>query len=189
MVLYEIQHATAQRSNSLENMHCPSKYLQMTYTYIGNGALLHWMLTTRSVSINLSGAMLVVQRYDLRRLAGQYLDIYHHCDTLGASIEVVERLPVDHNCWYICCQNIYGGGYAPRTNFVYDKSPITFSIAHEVYVTRSWHSSNDATRGTLSWHDLTLILVQVNSYIHYEMLEEIIFPFPIFDGATVDVWE
>ena len=100
MVLYDICHATAYRLNTSGNMHCLSRYFHTTYTYKGNGALL------QSESINLPRAMLVAQRYDLRRLAGQYLDIYRHCDTLGANIKVVERLPVDHNYWYICWQNI-----------------------------------------------------------------------------------
>ena len=51
------------------------------------------------------------------------------------------------------------------------------------------HSSNDATKGLFSWHDITLIVAKVNSYIHYKILDEIIYPFPNFDGATVEVWE
>ena len=38
-------------------------------------------------------------------------------------------------------------------------------------------------------YDLTLILALVISYIHYKMLDEVIDPFPNFDGATVEVWE
>ena len=49
--------------------------------------------------------MVMVQRYDLQRLAGQYLYIYHRCYTLGANIEVVDGLPVNHNYLYICWQN------------------------------------------------------------------------------------
>ena len=39
------------------------------------------------------------------------------------------------------------------------------------------------------WHGLTLILAWISNRIHYKGWNEITYPFPNFNGATVDVWE
>ena len=38
-------------------------------------------------------------------------------------------------------------------------------------------------------HDLTLIPAWISNYSHYNVWDEIIYPFPNFNGCTVDVWE
>ena len=37
--------------------------------------------------------------------------------------------------------------------------------------------------------DLILIIARINDYINYMIWDEIIYPFPNFNGATVEVWE
>ena len=56
--------------------------------------------------------------YDLRRLTGQYLDIYYHCDTLSANTEIVDRFTVDHIHRFFL-PTIHGGQFntfRPRQN-------------------------------------------------------------------------
>ena len=44
--------------------------------------------------------------------------------------------------------------------------------------------------GLLYLHGLTLIPVWTSNYIHYQVWDEINYPFPIFNGAgDVEVWE
>ena len=53
------------------------------------------------------------------------------------------------------------------------------------------HSSGycwDYKPGTLYWHDLTLIAIWISNYIHH-VWDEITYPFPNFNGATVEVPE
>ena len=38
-------------------------------------------------------------------------------------------------------------------------------------------------------HGATLVPVWISNCIHYKMWDEIIYPFPTFNGATVEVWE
>ena len=38
-------------------------------------------------------------------------------------------------------------------------------------------------------HGLTLIPSWIINYIHYNMWDEITYPFPNFNGATVEVWK
>ena len=44
-------------------------------------------------------------------------------------------------------------------------------------------------QGPLYWHGLTLIPAWISNYIHYEVQDEITYPFPNFNGAVVEVWE
>ena len=39
------------------------------------------------------------------------------------------------------------------------------------------------------WHGLTLIPVWISNYIHQNVWDPITYPFPNFNGATVEVWE
>ena len=39
------------------------------------------------------------------------------------------------------------------------------------------------------WHGLTLIPAWINNYTHYKVWDEITYPFPNFNGGTVEVWE
>ena len=38
-------------------------------------------------------------------------------------------------------------------------------------------------------HGATLVPVWISYCIHYKMWDEIIYPFPTFNGATVEIWE
>ena len=42
---------------------------------------------------------------------------------------------------------------------------------------------------TFRWDGLTLIPAWISNYIHYKVWGEITYPFPNFNGATVEVWE
>ena len=46
-----------------------------------------------------------------------------------------------------------------------------------------------APSGPFYYHDLTLILVWINNYIHCKGWDEITYPFPNFNGATVEICE
>ena len=51
-----------------------------------------------------------------------------------------------------------------------------------------------ATGNRCSWdpfysHGLTLIPALISNYVHYNMWGEITYPFPNFNGYTVEVWE
>ena len=46
-----------------------------------------------------------------------------------------------------------------------------------------------APRGPFYWHGLTLIPAWIIKYIHYKVRYEITYPFPIFNGGTIEVWE
>ena len=43
--------------------------------------------------------------------------------------------------------------------------------------------------GPFYWHSLTLIPAWISNYIHYKVWDEITYPFPNFNGVTVEVWE
>ena len=43
--------------------------------------------------------------------------------------------------------------------------------------------------GPFYWHGWTLTPAWIKYYIHYQMLDEITYPFPNFNGATIEVWE
>ena len=43
------------------------------------------------------------------------------------------------------------------------------------------------TWGLFYWHGLTLIPAWISNYIHYEVWDEITYPFLNFNGATVEV--
>ena len=43
--------------------------------------------------------------------------------------------------------------------------------------------------GSFYKHGLTLIPSWISNLFHYKMWDEIIYPFPNFNGATVEVWE
>ena len=43
--------------------------------------------------------------------------------------------------------------------------------------------------GAIYQHGLILITAWISNYIHYKVWDEIIYPFPNFNGATVEVWE
>ena len=45
---------------------------------------------------------------------------------------------------------------------------------------RSWNSIK---------HGLTKMPAWISNYIHYKVLDEITYPFPKFNGATVEIWE
>ena len=54
----------------------------------------------------------------------------------------------------------------------------------------SWKSDNVlCIRGPFYWHGLTLIPAWVSNYIHYKVWDETTYPFPNFNGATLEVWE
>ena len=40
-----------------------------------------------------------------------------------------------------------------------------------------------------TWYGLTLIPAWISNYMNYKMWDEITYPFPNFNGATVEVWE
>ena len=67
--------------------------------YRESGALSLWR-GTDTVS-SLSRAMVLVQRYDLWHLSGQYMDIYHDYDTKGPNISIVQKVTIDHVHWYV----------------------------------------------------------------------------------------
>ena len=48
---------------------------------------------------------------------------------------------------------------------------------------------NPDLRSPVHWHGLTLIPVRLSSYIHYKIWDEMIYLFPNFNGATVEVWD
>ena len=43
--------------------------------------------------------------------------------------------------------------------------------------------------GPFHWHGLTLIPTWISNYTHYNVWDEITYPFLNFNGATVEVWE
>ena len=46
------------------------------------------------------------------------------------------------------------------------------------------------SRGPYYWHGLTLIAARMDKWIHYDkMWDEVIYPFPNFNGRTTDVWK
>ena len=49
--------------------------------------------------------------------------------------------------------------------------------------------SYDNLMGPFYWPSLTLILAWISNYIHYKMRDEIRYPFPNFNGATIEVWK
>ena len=55
----------------------------------------------------------------------------------------------------------------------------------------SWRSSWGLLTpwGPFYWDDLTLISAWISNHIHYKVWGEITYPFPNFNGATVEVWE
>ena len=46
-----------------------------------------------------------------------------------------------------------------------------------------------STSGPFYWRGSTLIPAWTSNYIHYNVWDEIIHPFPNFNGCTVDIWE
>ena len=46
-----------------------------------------------------------------------------------------------------------------------------------------WH------RGAFCYHGLTSIPLWVSSYMHHKVRDEITYPFPNFNGTTIEVWE
>ena len=50
-------------------------------------------------------------------------------------------------------------------------------------------SSSTVTWGHFSYMDSTSIPPWISNYIQYNMWDEITYPFPNFNGATVEVWE
>ena len=64
-----------------------------------------------------------------------------------------------------------------------------------------WFLEVTLTKNNTSWtyianpcspfykHGLTLILAWINNYILYNMLDEITYPFPNFNGCAIEVWE
>ena len=58
----------------------------------------------------------------------------------------------------------------------------TMVIAVESYV-----EFTQDTRGPFYKHGLTLIPVWISNYTHYNEWNEITYPFPNFNGATVEV--
>ena len=47
---------------------------------------------------------------------------------------------------------------------------------------------NDAN-DTFYQRGLTLTLAWISNYIHYEIWDEITYPFPNFNGVTTKIWE
>ena len=45
------------------------------------------------------------------------------------------------------------------------------------------------TWGPFCYHGLTLIPAWMTNYTHYKVWDEITYPFPNFNGCTVEVWE
>ena len=44
-------------------------------------------------------------------------------------------------------------------------------------------------QGSICWHGLSLIPAWICNYIHYKERDEITYPFPKFNGTTVEVWK
>ena len=53
---------------------------------------------------------------------------------------------------------------------------------------RDWTTWPD-TSGTFYQHGLTVISAWISNHIHYNVWDEITYPFPNFNGCTVEVWE
>ena len=50
-------------------------------------------------------------------------------------------------------------------------------------------SLGQATWGLFHWHDLSLIQAWISNNIHYEVWDEITYPFLNFNSAAIDIWE
>ena len=47
----------------------------------------------------------------------------------------------------------------------------------------------DHMHGIITNHVITLIQAWISNYIHYKVWDVFIYPFPNFNGATVEVWK
>ena len=56
-------------------------------------------------------------------------------------------------------------------------------------VGQKYPSVEAVTEGLFYLHSLTLISSWTSNYIHYKLWDGITYPFPNFNGATVEVWE
>ena len=59
-------------------------------------------------------------------------------------------------------------------------------------LSKSFKMSNEILQhltGPFYYYRLTLIPAWIGNYIHYPVLDEIIYPFPNFNGATFEVWD
>ena len=54
---------------------------------------------------------------------------------------------------------------------------------------RLWRGRQPIGEPAPFWHGLTLIPLCKSNCIHYELWDEITYPFPNFNGCTVEVWE
>ena len=65
-----------------------------------------------------------------------------------------------------------------------------FFSLHVSHFSCAWcHWILNAFQGPLYQHGLTLTPAWISNYIHYKAWDEIIHPFPNFNGCTVEVWE
>ena len=52
-----------------------------------------------------------------------------------------------------------------------------------------WYCSIHTRQGLFYWHGSKSIPAWISNYIHYKVWDKITYPFPNFNGATVEVWE
>ena len=50
------------------------------------------------------------------------------------------------------------------------------------------HFTDFLIKSPFYWHGFTSILACTSNYIHYKVWDEITYPFPIFNDATVEIW-
>ena len=68
-------------------------------------------------------------------------------------------------------------------------SQVTNDMALNWYETNPSVSYNKMTRVPLYWYGLILIPAWINNHFHYEVWDDITYPFLNFNGATVEFWE
>ena len=57
------------------------------------------------------------------------------------------------------------------------------------YTYFQYTASHEQLAGFFYYHGLTQIQASTSNHIHYKMCGEIAYPFPNFNGETVEVWE
>ena len=68
--------------------------------------------------------------------------------------------------------------------FSYSLIPLDFTQILQGYLT-----GTDKVKSTGAPFGLTLILPGISNYIHYKVWDEITYPFPNFNGVTIEVWD
>ena len=69
---------------------------------------------------------------------------------------------------------------------VYDQIPVYVSCQDNCF---TYNISHELCTLFALWCQGPLILIWISQQIHYKVLDEITYPFPNFNGCTIDVWE